>query len=327
MSVHCDIEMGVGNSQTPPSVLANHGVPAIEEVHSTEDLLKRAREVTASGKFIFSGFSELNVFVLLHEQDYILRLQRKLHASVDSRGPWTEEDITEMQTHVKQYCNFFAVSLTRDEALSIFKSVLSWDRPPFRDSHSAGEFLFGHQSPILSTNCAPARAEARGDLEKPFIRDFGETDYIDLCPENLNVLNSYFRRRLPAHFQYNAKERRVVAHLKQLQTVNKSCPLDLRSNIDAPIWRGSSASVDRLARVVIALAAVAFLIAPMFVLTYVQPTGYVLLSAAFFAAVFGVIFALSSRAREHEVVGVTAAYAAVLMVFVGNAIQARSFRP
>lgn len=61
----------------------------------------------------------------------------------------------------------------------------------------------------------------------------------------------------------------------------------------------------------------------MFALTFIQPTGYILLAAALFSVFFGIVFALSSRAREHEVVGVTAAYAAVLMVFVGNAIQAR----
>lgn len=65
---------------------------------------------------------------------------------------------------------------------------------------------------------------------------------------------------------------------------------------------------------------VLFLVAPMFALTYIHPTQYIILAAALFAGVFGVGFALSSRARDHEIVGVTAAYAAVLMVFVGNAI-------
>jgi hypothetical protein len=59
----------------------------------------------------------------------------------------------------------------------------------------------------------------------------------------------------------------------------------------------------------------------MCALTYIQPTGYILLTASLFSLVFALIAAVSSHARTHEVFGVTAAYAAVLMVFVGNAIQ------
>ena len=59
----------------------------------------------------------------------------------------------------------------------------------------------------------------------------------------------------------------------------------------------------------------------MFAMTYIKPTGYILLTASLFSLVFALVAAVSSRARNHEVFGVTAAYAAVLMVFVGNAIQ------
>ena len=71
----------------------------------------------------------------------------------------------------------------------------------------------------------------------------------------------------------------------------------------------------------IALMSVIFLIIPMFALTYIQKTGFILLTASLFSLVFGLVAAVSSRAHAHEVFGITAAYAAVLMVFVGNAIQ------
>lgn len=70
---------------------------------------------------------------------------------------------------------------------------------------------------------------------------------------------------------------------------------------------------------------VILLIVPMCVLTYIQPTGYILMTAALFSLAFALIAAVSSHARTHEVFGVTAAYAAVLMVFVGNAIQNTHF--
>lgn len=63
----------------------------------------------------------------------------------------------------------------------------------------------------------------------------------------------------------------------------------------------------------------------MWALTYIQPTGFILLTASLFSFVFALIAAVSSNARTHEVFGITAAYAAVLMVFVGNAIQNSHF--
>ena len=64
-----------------------------------------------------------------------------------------------------------------------------------------------------------------------------------------------------------------------------------------------------------------FLIVPMFALTYIQSTGFILMAASLFSVFFAIIVAISSKARNHEVIGVTAAYSAVLMVFVGNAVQ------
>lgn len=202
--------------------------PGVGPNHTTAELLKRAREVTASGQFIFSGFSEMNVFVLLQFQDHVLRLQRKLHQSVEGIGSWSDDDTKDLHENLKQYRTTpIFYRLIPDEALSMHKSVLSWDRPPFRDSHSAAEFLFGKQPARANgtPTTPPLRTTTYSSQVETFVKDFGETDYIDLCPENSNVLNSYLRRRLPEHFQYNSQERRVVAHLKGPgQTENQSLP-------------------------------------------------------------------------------------------------------
>jgi hypothetical protein len=233
-----DIEMGITPVITPvatPVEGIKDVVATEEEVgpgvgpnHTTAELLKRARDVTASGQFIFSGFSEMNVFVLLQFQDHILRLQRKLHDSAEGVGSWSDDDTKVLHENLKQYRTTpIRYLLTPDEALSTNKTVLSWDRPPFRDSHSAAEFLFGKQPPPANGTATipPLRTTSYSSQEETFVKDFGETDYIDLCPENSNALNSYLRRRLPEHFQYNSQERRVVAHLKGPgQTENQSPP-------------------------------------------------------------------------------------------------------
>ena len=97
--------------------------------------------------------------------------------------------------------------------------------------------------------------------------------------------------------------------------------------IDNPIWRGSSTSIFVISRILISLTSVVFLIVPMLALTYIQPTGFILLAASLFSVFFAIIVAISSKARNHEVFGVTAAYSAVLMVFVGNAVQIARYSP
>lgn len=93
--------------------------------------------------------------------------------------------------------------------------------------------------------------------------------------------------------------------------------------IDNPIWRGSSASTRIIARLLVSLMSVIFLLAPMFACTYIQPTGYILLAASLFSLSFAIVAAFCTRAANHEVFAVTAAYAAVIMVFVGNSLQGR----
>ena len=59
----------------------------------------------------------------------------------------------------------------------------------------------------------------------------------------------------------------------------------------------------------------------MVVLSYVKPAKFVLLAAILFAFAFAIVIGLCTHAKTPEVVLMTAAYASVLMVFVGIAIQ------
>ena len=74
--------------------------------HTDEELLKQAREMSSSGKFIFTCYSELNTFLLLQQQDDILKLQCKLYDSINGPGPWTEQDLRTLQDKMKVYRTF-----------------------------------------------------------------------------------------------------------------------------------------------------------------------------------------------------------------------------
>ena len=86
----------------------------------------------------------------------------------------------------------------------------------------------------------------------------------------------------------------------------------------------ASAKIEQFAKICIRLGvgliAVAFVVVPMVVLTYIESREYVLVAASLFAASFAIFFTLCTGLRYHEVVGVIAVYSAVLVVFVGNTI-------
>src|SRR5271170_587425 len=87
----------------------------------------------------------------------------------------------------------------------------------------------------------------------------------------------------------------------------------------------SSKKAVTISRVITSLGSVCFLIAPMVTLTYVNPMKYVLVGALVFSAAFALFVTLVSRgAKAQEIFGGVAAYAAVLVMFVGNALQSKS---
>jgi hypothetical protein len=69
------------------------------------------------------------------------------------------------------------------------------------------------------------------------------------------------------------------------------------------------------------LLSAGLLIAPMVALTYIRSLPYMLTAVFLFAVVFGVIIAVATGERSSTIFGLTAAYAAVLVVFVGTLIQ------
>jgi len=189
-------------------------------IHTDKDYLARAREVNKHGKFIFTCYSELNTFLLLRTQDEILKLQIKLHDSIKNGPPWTDEDSTALQKKLKQYRILSSASqLIVDEALSMQKSILTWEHPPFKASQSAGEFLFGKEEPTrplhLSSYAFPS-AIAYGPAKS--LKDFDGSDYVDLCPQNSTPINHFLRKVLPKHISYNAEDGKIVAYLQSQNT-------------------------------------------------------------------------------------------------------------
>ena len=109
-----DLERGVSTPNLQNPVIGGIDPPLNERpreiIHTDAELLKRAREINSSGKFIFTCFSEMNTFLLLRSQQAILKLQNKLHDSVEGKETWTDIDSENLQTKLQQYRIFRKIS-------------------------------------------------------------------------------------------------------------------------------------------------------------------------------------------------------------------------
>lgn len=79
-----------------------------------------------------------------------------------------------------------------------------------------------------------------------------------------------------------------------------------------------SRAIDTLATFVVAFLGGIFLLAPMFALTYVRVQKYQLIIVVLFVLVFAFAIAASSKATNQEMLGATAAYAAVLVILINQ---------
>ncbi|MCJ1399373.1 hypothetical protein MMC11_002575 [Xylographa trunciseda] len=82
-------------------------------------------------------------------------------------------------------------------------------------------------------------------------------------------------------------------------------------------------SIDQLARTLVAVIGGAFLLVPMAALYFIQTAGYGLMTVSLFVLLFAVLVAaLADQASNQDVLAATAAYAAVLVVVLGQTPQA-----
>jgi len=85
-----------------------------------------------------------------------------------------------------------------------------------------------------------------------------------------------------------------------------------------PKPRKVSLLVDRLARIIVAITGGVFLLVPMIIMTWVTDAHVRLIVVSVAVLWFAISVAVVSKATNQELIGATAAYSAVLVVYVGT---------
>jgi hypothetical protein len=154
---------------------------------------------------------------------------------------------------------------------------------------------------------------------------------LDLTPQSLGVepdsIRVFLHKTLPQKFSKTRRgiTRRYPTHHDETneQAFEDRTPEVHRKSKELfegrPYAINISTTVDSIARILMALLAGLFLLTPMVALSYINSKEFSLITTCLFVVVFAIVLSLASKASNQEVITATAAYAAVLVVFVGQA--------
>ncbi|KAL6718703.1 hypothetical protein ACLMJK_002937 [Lecanora helva] len=165
------------------------------------------------------------------------------------------------------------------------------------------------------------------------IRNYDYMDALETAPRAdllvpLNILDMYRRfsardmgfKRLPRRSSQNDPLRRALSRflpqtltwtVEEIDSRFDDWRLGKRSTITSPF-------VDRLARFIVALTGGLSLVVPMLIMRIHQNTTKSLVTTSVAVILFSGIVSVGFNASNAETLGITAAYAAVLVVFVGT---------
>jgi hypothetical protein len=185
--------------------------------------------------------------------------------------------------------------------MQLFKQTSQLKRPPMPQRKQAIESL---------QDLLPLTEDTHRDHYR-FAAD--ALGMVDLTPQALGVEPDAIRVLLRGFrlFRFNTDDT-LANHPRDVEARH---PPTLRHWL-RPIPVG--AITDNVARFIMAVFTGVLLLVPVVALSYINPTGYRLLATCLFVLAFAVIASVGITSTTNELVGATAAYAAVLVVFLGQ---------
>ncbi|KAH8880917.1 hypothetical protein GQ53DRAFT_754737 [Thozetella sp. PMI_491] len=257
--------------------------PRIDEgVTKAQKLFYCARGLYDDAWYKFRRFETLSLLNLYHYQDKLVQIENTVTMSEGNLAP---EEVEVLGKTLRQYY----------EAVKLFKEISLMDRPPQTAQVQAAQVL-------------------RDELSDSRYISAGELGMVDLTPQTLGVSADPVRLLLKRwHPDQDVDVQPALAERDKKFESTKVPPG--RKN---PVSEQVSPGLDRVARLLVSIGGGAFLLAPMYALTFIREQRDQLITVGLFVIFFAVVVALASRASNQELIGATAAYAAVLVVFVSQ---------
>ncbi|KAI1457149.1 hypothetical protein F4805DRAFT_475395 [Annulohypoxylon moriforme] len=244
--------------------------------------------------FILRRFDTLNVRVALLLQDEISMLEKELSAVDEgySRKNATDinngtlrhdqEDRVELLKKIGSKIRYYNDFIIQQTAMNKYQPAPNRVIRAIRTWHSNHEY------------------RAIDKEEQSYLKEENEKDLIAVLPKD----------KLPV--------RRLIEHSRRLRTL----PLWKQNSTEDPdydadlVFHYSDKRIDEFASGLIFATGVIMLIAPIWILQSLQNQVYKLIVITLFIFIFLLTLSLAMATKPFEALGATAAYAAVLMVFL-----------
>ena len=132
----------------------------------------------------------------------------------------------------------------------------------------------------------------------------------------LDPVRSMLHRVFPRSLKYSFP---VAQQREQAATAAKQQPLSQEQGWGESPKHAPSTVVDVFGRLIMAVLGGASLLVPMLIMTFLKSRTARLVTVSVAVFVFGFILSIGTRASNQELLGATAAYTAVMVVYVGSA--------
>jgi hypothetical protein len=144
-------------------------------------------------------------------------------------------------------------------------------------------------------------------------------DHADIKPHTSpgDQVRAVLRKILPVRFVVDSETYRRYTVQSETAAMRAAIGHNITPTLQPE--RNQMLVVDRLARIIVAITGGVFLLVPMIIMTFVNSTNYRLIIVSVAVIWFSVSLALATNATNQELLGATAAYSAVLVVYVGTA--------
>lgn len=247
----------------------------------------------------FKRFETLGLHNLYLLQDELVRFQR----DVDYRaGHMTIADSQKLRGLLKEYCTNFDVFRSQiqltgatDEFLQLFTQVSRLKRPPMAERKEAIACL----ARALQEDHYRYAADAYG--------------MVDLTPQTLGVEADKLRVVLGGLKTLRMNTDDTLENYAKRQGDSQ---VEIRSPHKRPLPTGPL--TENIARICMAILSGVLVLVPIIALSYIESLGYRLLTTCLFVMVFAIVASLAVTGTNNELITITAAYAAVLVVFLGQ---------
>ncbi|KAK3349040.1 hypothetical protein B0T25DRAFT_547046 [Lasiosphaeria hispida] len=250
-----------------------------------QKLFHCARGLYDAAWYKFRRFETLSLLSLYHYQDKLVQVEKKIN---EDRGQMTEEDISNLATMLRNYY----------DALQSFKKISTMDRPPHLEQNLAAQVLSDKLNELSYASA-------------------GELGMVDLTPATLGASSDPVRVLLQRYIEQGSSG--SAGHSRQQPTPEQFSNLKLPPGKPNPSGERVTPLVDKFARLFISLIGGAFLLAPMYALTFIRAQKDQLITVGVFVVFFAVIMAAATKSTNQELLTATATYAAVLVVFISQA--------